>query len=141
MSAVIPTMQHLGNTIWFLTLTESWPIISRVIKWNFWKLIMFSNERPSPYGQQPYFQSNLRQPKLHVAEDTLRIVELQIERKTFVFILKENPRGRFLRIIESGGKNNPSIIVPATGLKDFHKLMADMVKADTEIPARNDLPR
>jgi hypothetical protein len=96
---------------------------------------MFSNERPSPYGQQPYFQSNLRQPKPHVAEDTLKIFELQIERKNFVFILKENPRGRFLRIIESGGKNNPSIIVPATGLKDFQKILADMAEAESKIPA------
>lgn len=101
----------------------------------FKNLIMFSNEHPSPYGQQPYFQSNLRQPKPHIAEDTLQTFELQIERKTFVFILKENPRGRFLRIIESG-KNNPSIIVPATGLKDFQKILADMVKAESEIAAK-----
>ncbi|HEV2694283.1 MAG TPA: RNA-binding protein [Verrucomicrobiae bacterium] len=97
---------------------------------------MFSNERPSPYGGQAYFHSNLRQPKLHVAEDTLKIFELQIERKTFVFILKENSRGRFLRIIESGGKNNPSIIVPVTGLRDFQKILADMMQAESEIAAK-----
>ncbi|MDR3459666.1 MAG: RNA-binding protein [Verrucomicrobiae bacterium] len=97
---------------------------------------MISNEHPSPYGRQPSFQQKFSQPKPHIAEDTLLTSELQIERKSFVFILKENPRGRFLRIIEAGGAKSNSIIVPATGLKDFQNVLADMVKADSEIPAK-----
>jgi hypothetical protein len=37
-------------------------------------------------------------PRPPVNEDTLRTERIQVERKTFVFTLKENPRGRFLRI-------------------------------------------
>jgi hypothetical protein len=63
--------------------------------------------------------------------------EIQIERKFFVLTLKENPRGRFLRISEEvGGKRN-AIIIPATGLKDFQNLIIEMVKASDEIPAKN----
>ena len=97
---------------------------------------MISNERPSPYGRPPYFQPKYQQPRPQVIEDTLRSGEIQIERKTFFLSLKENPRGRFLRITEAGGKRN-CIIVPATGLKDFLKVLADMVKAEKEIPPKN----
>jgi len=51
--------------------------------------------------------------------------------------LKENPRGRFLRISEEVvGKRN-TIIIPSTGLKDFKKLLDEMVKASDEIPLKN----
>ncbi|MDA7662211.1 RNA-binding protein, partial [Verrucomicrobia bacterium] len=49
---------------------------------------MNSNDKPS-YGGKP--NNN---------EDTLRTEKIQVERKTFIFTLKENPRGRFLRITE-----------------------------------------
>jgi len=86
---------------------------------------MISNERPSPYGR-PYGQ-----PKAPVNEDTLKSETIQIERKTFVFTLKENPRGRFLRITEDVGGRRDSIIVPATGLEDFKKLLDEMLKASS----------
>ena len=101
---------------------------------------MISNERPSPYGRQPYGSHHYPdfKPKPRIAEDTLLQRELLVERKMFTLILKENPRGRFLRIIEDGGgsRRSVSIIVPATGLKDFQKLVADMVKSDGEIPPK-----
>ena len=65
---------------------------------------MISNERPSPYGNRPAHNFN----KPPVNEDTIKSDSLQIERKTFVFTLKENPRGRFLRITEDvGGRRRP----------------------------------
>jgi len=51
--------------------------------------------------------------------------------------LKENPRGRFLRITEEVGGKRDCIIIPATGLKDFQKLLADIVKAESKIPPKN----
>jgi hypothetical protein len=94
---------------------------------------MISNERPSPYGHhhRPYSA-----PKLPVNEDTLKSDKVQIERKTFVFTLKENPRGRFLRITEDVGGRRDTIIVPAPGLEDFRKLLDEMVKASAEIPPK-----
>jgi len=99
---------------------------------------MISNERPSPYGRRPFGSgqySNL-QPKPRVIEDTLAQKELFIERKTFTFTLKENPRGRFLRIIESNGTRSTSVIVPSTGIKEFQQILADMVKAAAEMPTK-----
>ena len=95
---------------------------------------MISNERPSPYGHQRPFGA----PKLPVNEDTLKSDKVQIERKTFVFTLKENPRGRFLRITEDVGGRRDTIIIPSTGLDDFKKLVDDMVKASAEIPPKHD---
>jgi PurA ssDNA and RNA-binding protein len=93
---------------------------------------MISNERPSPYGQRPYGT-----PKPAVNEDTLKSEKVQIERKTFLFTLRENPRGRFLRITEDVGGRRDTIIIPAPGLEDFKKLLDEMVKASAEIPPKN----
>src|SRR5271163_4160200 len=95
---------------------------------------MISNERPSPFGRRP--NQGYGQPKPQVQEDTLKSETIQIERKTFVFTLKENPRGRFLRITEDVGGRRDTIIIPSTGLEDFKKLVNEMVKADKEIPQK-----
>ena len=63
--------------------------------------------------------------------------EVRIERKTFVFTLKENPRGRFLRITEDVGGRRDTIIIPSTGLEEFQKLLDSMVKVCNEIPPKN----
>jgi len=94
---------------------------------------MISNERPSPYGQRPFSPI----PKPSVQEETLKTDRIQIERKTFVFTLKENPRGRFLRITEDVNGRRDTIIVPAPGLEDFKKMLDDMVRASTETPANS----
>jgi len=96
---------------------------------------MISNERPSPYGRRPYGQ-----PKPPVNEDTLKSEKLQIERKMFLLTLKENPRGRFLRITEDVGGRRDTIIIPATGLEEFKKLLDEMLKASNEIPAKSAPP-
>ena len=93
---------------------------------------MISNERPSPFGRAAYGQ-----PRPQVNEDLLKSERVQIERKTFVFTLKENPRGRFLRITEDVGGRRDAIIIPATGLEDFTKLLNEMVKASNDIPTKN----
>lgn len=93
---------------------------------------MISNERPSPFSRAAY-----NVPRPPVNEDLLKSERIQIERKTFVFTLKENPRGRFLRITEDVGGRRDTIIIPAPGLEDFKKLLDEMVKAAGEIPAKN----
>lgn len=67
-------------------------------------------------------------------ETVLRSEKIQIERKTFQFTLKENPRGRFLRITEDVGGRRDSIIVPAPGLEAFRQTLAD-VSAGADQPA------
>ena len=70
-------------------------------------------------------------PKPPVNEDTLKTGKIEIERKTFVFALKENTRGRFLRITEEAGGRRDSIIVPAPGLGDFKRLLDEMVRTSS----------
>ncbi len=74
--------------------------------------------------------------KAPVPEDTLATDRIQIERKTFIFALKENKRGRFLRITEDNGRKN-SIVIPVTGLDDFRVLLDRMLKADEGAPTNN----
>ena len=93
---------------------------------------MISNERPSPFRSWAQMQ-----PRPPVQEDTLKSGEVQIERKTFVLTLKENPRGRFLRIVEERGGRSASIIIPSTGLAEFQKLLEEMIKASNELPLNN----
>ena len=102
---------------------------------------MNSSNHPSAYGYQPNrrpaFQSDrTANPRPPVQEETLKSGIVQIERKSFVLALMENPRGRFVRITELGGRQSPAIIVPTTGLKDFNQVLAGMVQAEAEIPPK-----
>lgn len=101
---------------------------------------MISNERPSPFARRPYGQSPYGQPKPPVQEDTLKSGEIQVERKIFVFTLKENSRGRFLRITEDAGGRRDTVIIPAPGLKDFKRLLDEMVTLSNELPPKNAPP-
>jgi len=94
---------------------------------------MISNDRSSPYGSRPCGSA-----KPPVTEETLKSDKVQIERKTFVFALKENPRGRFLRITEDVGGRRDTIIIPAPGLEDFKKLLDDMVRASADTPGKSE---
>ena len=98
---------------------------------------MISNERPSPFGNRNYGHP----PKPQVVEDTIRSEKIQIERKTFVFALKENPRGRFLRITEDVGGRRDTIIIPAPGLEDFKKVLDGMLQTSAETPEKQPPPQ
>ncbi len=97
---------------------------------------MISNERPSPWGNRSYGQHI---PKPPVNEDTLKTDKVQIERKTFVFTLKENPRGRFLRITEDVGGRRDTIIIPAPGLEEFRRIFDEMTKYSAETPFKEQM--
>ncbi|MGH8023049.1 MAG: PUR family DNA/RNA-binding protein [Limisphaerales bacterium] len=93
---------------------------------------MISNERPSPFGGRRQYS----QPRPQIQEDTLKSDKIQIERKTFLFSLKENPRGRFVRITEDVNGRRDNIIIPATGLEEFKRIFDEMVKAAAEMPPK-----
>jgi hypothetical protein len=71
-----------------------------------------------------------------VEERTLHSERIQIERKIFTLSLRENPRGRFLRIMEDVGGRHDTIIVPAPGLEEFRRVLAEIahVSAATPMP-------
>ena len=66
-------------------------------------------------------------------EDTINTETIQVERKTFIFTLKENPRGRFLRITEDVGGRRDTIILPAPGMAQFRQVLDDMLQIDAEL--------
>ena len=94
------------------------------------------NEHQSPYGFSGGSNFGAGQHKPTVAEETIKTDKIQIERKTFVISLKENPRGRFLRITEDVNGRRDTIILPATGLSEFKRVVDAMVRASDEAPAK-----
>lgn len=96
----------------------------------------------SGYSSSKVYQGpgGLGQHKPPVAEDTIRTEKIQIERKSFVVALKENPRGRFLRITEDVGGRRDTIIIPSTGLTDFKRIIDEMVRASDETPLKSPPP-
>lgn len=91
---------------------------------------MISNERPSPFGNPPHSGGG----KPASSEETLETLKIQVERKTFIFTLRENPRGRFLRITEDVSGRRDSIIIPSTGLEDFRKQLDQIIQASDQRP-------
>lgn len=55
--------------------------------------------------------------------------QVQVERKLFSFDLRENPRGRFLRVTEDVGGRRDTIIIPATGLVDVRQALDKIILA------------
>lgn len=92
------------------------------------------------YRPSQYDSAEQRPRRPVVQEDFVKTTELQVERKHFALALKENPRGRFLRITEDVGGRFNSIIIPSSGLADFHKAIGEMLKADQETPAKQPVP-
>jgi hypothetical protein len=61
--------------------------------------------------------------------------ELQIERKHFYVELRENERGKFLRITEEAHGRRNSIIVPSTGVEEFTATIAEVLTNGETAPA------
>ncbi len=62
-------------------------------------------------------------------ETILLSEKIQVERKQFFFDLKENPRGRFLKITEDVGGRRDTIIIPATGLEQIRDCLERAIQA------------
>ena len=60
--------------------------------------------------------------------------ELQIERKYFYVELRENHRGKFLRIIEEAHGRRNSIIVPSTGVDEFTAAISEVLTNNGSAP-------
>ncbi len=106
---------------------------------------MISNERRWPAQRQPYRQPYYQQPaslSAHppIHEDLIESREVQIERKHFTLLLKENPRGRFLRIIEGNTGRLNSIIIPISGLGEIKKLLEELQQASDATPPPKEAP-
>lgn len=96
---------------------------------------MISNERHFHFNRAAHHRA-FEPPKPPVQEETLKTGQLPIERKVFFLALKENVRGRFLRISENAGGRRNSIVIPATGLGEFLKSLDGMVEASNKQPSK-----
>lgn len=70
------------------------------------------------------------QTQTPVREEILKSLKIQVERKQFYFDLKENPRGRFLRITEDVNGRRDTVIIPSTGLKDIREVLDQIIAYD-----------
>ncbi len=62
----------------------------------------------------------------------LKSENIAVERKSFIFDLRENPRGRFLRITEDANGRRDSIVIPAPGLEEFRRVLDGIISASQE---------
>ena len=62
----------------------------------------------------------------------LKSENIAVERKNFIFDLRENPRGRFLRITEDANGRRDSIVIPAPGLEEFRRVLDEIIAAHRE---------
>jgi len=56
--------------------------------------------------------------------------QVQVERKLLTFNLRENPRGRFLKVTEDVGGRRDTIIIPASGLQQARDIIDRAIAAD-----------
>lgn len=61
---------------------------------------------------------------------------IQIERKQFFFDMKENPRGRFLKITEDVGGHRDTIIVPSSGLDRFRDVIQRAIDVERALATK-----
>ena len=59
---------------------------------------------------------------------------IRVERKHFTFDLKENPRGKFLRITEEVNGRYDAIIIPLTGVEQFRDVLNEVIKFSKTLP-------
>ncbi len=67
-------------------------------------------------------------------DNIIEAIELQIERKYFYVELRENQRGKFLRIIEEAHGRRNSIIVPSTGVAEFTAAISEVLTNNGSAP-------
>ncbi len=60
-------------------------------------------------------------------DQVLESRELEVERKYFRIEVKENDRGRFVRITEESQGRRNTVIVPGTGFDEFAKLINEVL--------------
>ncbi len=63
-------------------------------------------------------------------DDIIKSETIGVERKNFIFDLRENPRGRFLRITEDANGRRDAIVIPAPGLEEFRRVLDEIIEAD-----------
>jgi len=69
----------------------------------------------------------------HRTEDPLVSERIQVERKIFFLDLKENERGRFLKITEDVSGRRDTIMLPASALQEFVEALTRIVDIEQRL--------
>ena len=72
--------------------------------------------------------SEQRMPQPPIASE-----KVTIDRKVFFLDLKENQRGRFLKITEDVGGRRDTIMLPAAAFQDFLEALARLIEFETKL--------
>ena len=65
--------------------------------------------------------------------DPLASEKVVIDRKIFFLDLKENQRGRFLKITEDVGGRRDTIMLPVTGFREFAAAFARLAEVERRL--------
>jgi hypothetical protein len=66
-------------------------------------------------------------------EEVLASGKVQVERKLFYFDLKQNRKGRFLKITEDVRGRRDTIIIPSTGLAEFRQVLEELINHEAAL--------
>jgi hypothetical protein len=69
----------------------------------------------------------------HRSDDPLASEKIQVDRKVFFLDLKENQRGRFLKITEDVSGRRDTIMLPASGFRDFVDALSRIVDLEEKL--------
>ena len=70
---------------------------------------------------------------MNSTNDALHSEKFIVERKQFFFDLKENDRGRFLRVTEDVNGRRNAIVIPAAGLEDFRRAIGAVIERSNQL--------
>ena len=68
-----------------------------------------------------------------MASEPIATEKVTIDRKVFFLDLKENQRGRFLKITEDVGGRRDTIMVPSAAFRDFLEALARLVDYESKL--------
>lgn len=68
-----------------------------------------------------------------MAAEPIATEKVTIDRKVFFLDLKENQRGRFMKITEDVGGRRDTIMLPAAAFRDFLEALARLVDYESKL--------
>jgi hypothetical protein len=69
----------------------------------------------------------------HMTDDPLASEKIQVDRKVFFLDLKENQRGRFLKITEDVSGRRDTIMLPASAFQEFVEALTRIVDIEQRL--------
>ncbi|MBV8585965.1 MAG: PUR family DNA/RNA-binding protein [Verrucomicrobia bacterium] len=67
------------------------------------------------------------------SDDPLASEKIQVDRKVFFLDLKENQRGRFLKITEDVSGRRDTIMLPASGFQEFAEALNRLLELEQRL--------